>query len=121
MSELFNARKPKGLLGALSNLLGQGSNPKIAYASYDNYDYYDTPIRSKSDHYGSLSGHGGYCEEDTVSIALLVTTVAGILLMGYILLTKIQANGGRKKREEEIYGVSQLITSITEHFVTGMH
>ena len=53
------------------------------------------------DHYGSLSGHGGYCEEDQVSIGLLVVALAGIGLMFYTLLTKVQANGGRKKREAE--------------------
>ena len=51
--------------------------------------------------YGSLSSSGYGCYEDEVSIALLITAIAGIGLMWYILYTKIQANGGRRKRETE--------------------
>ena len=69
-------------------------------------------------HHGSHSGHGGhgYCQEDQVSIGLLVVSLAGIALMFYTLLTKIQANGGRKKRDDDMntYFPLQYIVSFFE-------
>ena len=70
------------------------------------------------DHYGSLSGHGGYCEEDQVSIGLLVVALAGIGLMFYTLLTKIQANGGRKKREADHTSTTDTFNSFWSLFET---
>ena len=88
-------------------LLGAMSRYTSNRADYGNYDYYDeTPVRRAGfghhggDHYGAHSGYG-YCEEDQVSIGLLVTALAGIALMWYTLYTKIQDNGGRKKRDAE--------------------
>ena len=67
------------------------------------------------DDYGATSGHGhGYCEEDQVSIGLLVVSLAGIALMFNPLLTKVQANGGRKKRGADTDDPFQYFWSIFE-------
>ena len=71
---------------------------------------------NRRDHYGAASGYGGYDCEDKVSLALLLTVAAGIGLMGYVLYTKVLANGGRKKRE----GIFPLIsTSLVSNILTG--
>ena len=70
-------------------------------AVYDDY-YYDDDYDRKGFHkdsYGALSGHGDYCYEDQISIGLLITSIAGIALMWYVLWTKIQASGGRRRRD----------------------
>ena len=45
-----------------------------------------------------VSGYGGGCYEEGVSIGLLLTTFLGIAIMGYTLYTKIKINGGKRKR-----------------------
>ena len=76
---------------------------------------------NRRDHYGAASGYGGYECKDKVSLALLLTVAAGIGLMGYVLYTKVQANGGRKKREDTISeGIFPLIsTSLVTNILTG--
>ena len=76
---------------------------------------------NRRDHYGAASGYGGYDCEDKVSLALLLTVAAGIGLMGYVLYTKVLANGGRKKREDTISeGIFPLIsTSLVTNILTG--
>ena len=109
-------RQARGFFQRMNDWLNKDSKQDLAIAmsrytnsraDYGNYDYYDeTPVRRAGfghhgggDHYGAHSGYG-YCEEDQVSIGLLVTALAGIALMWYTLYTKIQANGGRKKRDD---------------------
>lgn len=109
-------RQARGFFQRMNDWLNKDSKQDLASAmsrytnsraDYGNYDYYDeTPVRRAGfghhgggDHYGAHSGYG-YCEEDQVSIGLLVTALAGIALMWYTLYTKIQANGGRKKRDD---------------------
>ena len=82
------------------------NNTEVAYDDY--YDDYSgsgnrgSSINRQGGGYGHHGGHhGGYCEEDQVSIGLLVVSLAGIALMFYTLLTKIQANGGRRKRDTD--------------------
>lgn len=79
------------------------SRPAYSRMSYDDYYDDDYPLTNRKgyggyDHYGSPSGHGGYCYEDQISIGLLITALAGIALMWYTLYTKILASGGRRKR-----------------------
>ena len=45
-----------------------------------------------------ISGYGGGCYDEGVSIGLLLTNFLGISIMGYTLYTKIKANGGKRKR-----------------------
>lgn len=45
---------------------------------------------------GGVYSLGSYCQEDQVNIGILLITVAGIGIMFYTVLTKIQANGGRR-------------------------
>ena len=52
---------------------------------------------SRDAHYG-MSGYGGGCYEEGVSIGLLLTTAFGIAIMGYTLYTKIVANGGKRRK-----------------------
>ena len=114
---MASERQARGFLQRMSDWLNKDSksDPLVSAmsrytsnrADYGNYDYYDeTPVRRAGfghhggDHYGAHSGYG-YCEEDQVSIGLLVVALAGIALMWYTLYTKIQANGGRKRRSDE--------------------
>jgi len=92
-----------------ADLIGSMAGNRNTFAAYD--DYYDdysgsgnrgSSINRQGGGYGHHGGHhGGYCEEDQVSIGLLVVSLAGIALMFYTLLTKIQANGGRRKRDTD--------------------
>ena len=58
---------------------------------------------------------------DGVSIALLLTTFLGILLMGYTLYTKIVANGGRRKRSDEgnLKDLSELLLQLPVVILNG--
>ena len=87
-----NRLAQNGLLNQQQPLLNQ-QQPLIQnrqyFNDYGNYDY-GGPL------YYTLGAYGGaYCREDQVNIGVLATTIAGIGLMFYTLLTKIQANGGR--------------------------
>ena len=87
-----------------TELLGLSNSPYATRSRSSSYDYYydsDYPERKTFDHYGSPSGYGGYCEEDEVSLGLLVISLAGIAIMWYTLYTKIKANGGRRKRQTD--------------------
>ena len=107
----------------LKTKLMQSSNRK-KLALLNDYDYYDynyetLPIQrngivlnpsSFGGHsgFGSHSGYGhgqvhssygNYCLGDIVPLPLLLTVGAALPIMFYVLYTKIQANGGRKKRD----------------------
>ena len=89
-----------GKYGAGNNLYGGFSNTYGQYAGgygdYGDYSGYGgTPAQSKSS-YGSYSG--GYNDCPGIPIALLLVTLLGIGVMGFILYTKI-VGAGRKKRE----------------------
>ena len=111
-SETNENREARGFFQRMNDWINKDSGSDLVSAmsrpyskvDFGNYDYYDdTPIRRGGfggGHHGAgHSGYGGYCMEDQVSIGLLVTALAGIGIMWYTLYTKIQANGGRKKRE----------------------
>ena len=121
-------RQGRGFLQRMNDWFSKDSNkdpmsiamsrPYTSRADYGNYDYYDdSPVR-RGDHHGGFGhggGYGGYCMEDQVSIGLLVVSLAGIGLMWYTLYTKIQANGGRKKRETD----SSWFTMLGDNLVSG--
>ena len=81
------------LYGGYSNQYGQYAN---SYGTDYDYGYSGSPAQSKSS-YGSYSG--GYNDCPGIPIALLLVTLLGVGVMGFILFTKIQAAGGRKKRD----------------------
>ena len=99
-------------LGLTSLGNGQQLQNKV-FNDYGDYGavhvgYHDYGIGPGYGHYG----FGHYCQEDQVNIGLLVATVAGIGLMWYTLYTKIQANGGRKKRESDTSWYSSFVNNI---------
>ena len=81
------------LYGGYSNQYGQYSNTNQYSTDYD-YGYSGSPAQSKSS-YGSYSG--GYNDCPGIPIALLLVTLLGIGVMGFILFTKIQGAGRRKR------------------------
>ena len=123
--------------GLLKNKLIQSSNQK-KIALLNNYDYYDynydtLPIQRNGivlnpssfggghSGFGSHSGYGNghihsnygdYCLGDIVPLPLLLTVGAALPIMFYVLYTKIQANGGRKKRDSNagiIWNIFELL------------
>ena len=72
---------------------------RLNYVDYGNYDY-GGPLIYTVGAYG-----GSYCREDRVNIGVLVATVAGIGLMFYTLLTKIQKNGGRHLSPPSLFSI----------------
>ena len=66
------------------------------YSEYGGYDYNDKTAKNLGYTYGSYAGYGKQCPG--ISIALLLITLLGVALMGYILWSKIVA-AGRKKRD----------------------
>ena len=103
-NQLQNAKllKKQNIL-AQNGLLNQQQQPlvqnRLNYVDYGNYDY-GGPLIYTVGAYG-----GSYCREDQVNIGVLVATVAGIGLMFYTLLTKIQANGGRYLRPPSLVSI----------------
>ena len=79
-----------GMYGGFSNQQGQYD---YDYSSYSGYS--GSPAQSKSS-YGSYSG--GYNDCPGIPIALLLVTLLGIGVMGFILYTKI-VGAGRRKRD----------------------
>ena len=109
----FNPRLARiggnNLYGGYSNTYGSYTGAGAGAASYGDYGDYSsysgysgTPAQSKSS-YGSYSG--GYNDCPGIPIALLLVTLLGIGVMGFILFTKIQA-AGRRKRQAPDEGAS---------------
>ena len=68
--------------------------------------------------YGSYaSGHGDKCPG--ISIALLLISLLGIFLMGYILYLKIVAAGRKKRATTGIDGVRWFVQNIESIFFSG--
>ena len=90
--------------GAGGSLYGgySGTNTYNGYGDYGGVDYSSgysgSPAQSKSS-VGSYSG--GYNDCPGIPIALLLVTLLGIGVMGFILFTKIQG-AGRRKREARV-------------------
>merc|ERR1719232_261199 len=99
----MNYNNPRlGRFGS-NNLYGGYSNTYGQYAGYGDYDYGGSsysPAQSKSS-YGSYSG--GYNDCPGIPIALLLVTLLGIGVMGFILFTKIQAAGRRKRSALDVF------------------
>ena len=90
------------LNGGFSNYYGGGYSPGGGYSSggsggvgggYGDYGDYGSPAQAKQT-YGSYSG--GY-DCPGIPIALLLVTLLGIGVLGFILFTKIQGAGRRKR------------------------
>ena len=112
--QMFNPRLASRLGGGQNNLYGGYSNTYGSYTvagagSYGDYGDYSsysgqTPAQAKST-YGSYSG--GYNDCPGIPIALLLVTLLGIAVMGFILFQKING-AGRRKREAPGEGESPL-------------
>ena len=100
MSNWLNRGTTKGLSASMS------LRPSSSYDSYD----YDYPMGNRIDQFGSPNGHG-YCEEDQVSLGLLVVAIGGIGLMWYALHNKIVENKGRRRRATDV------AINILEYFI----
>ena len=82
-----------GMYGGYSGSSQQG--PQYDYTDYSGYSGYSgSPAQSKSS-YGSYSG--GYNDCPGIPIALLLVTLLGVGVMGFILYTKIVGAGRRKR------------------------
>ena len=64
---------------------------------------YEHPISYSHDSYGHGASYGSYGKMDCpgIPIALLLTTLLGIGLLGFILFTKIQGAGRRKRNAND--------------------
>lgn len=118
--QMFNPRLASRLGGGQNNLYGGYSNTYGSYTgagagSYGDYGDYSsysgqTPAQAKST-YGSYSG--GYNDCPGIPIALLLVTLLGIAVMGFILFQKING-AGRRKREAPGEGESPLALLLPE-------
>ena len=119
--QTFNNPRLANRLGGGNNLYGGYSNTYGSYTgagagSYGDYGDYSssysgqTPAQAKST-YGSYSG--GYNDCPGIPIALLLVTLLGIAVMGFILFQKINA-AGRRKREAPGEGESALALLLPE-------
>ena len=70
---------------------------------------YEQPISYSHDSYGHGASYGSYGKMDCpgIPIALLLTTLLGIGILGFILFTKITAAGRRKRNAKD--GPSSLL------------
>ena len=71
---------------------------------YDLDDYYDDPLLTASEQVGSYSGH--HKCDNGVSICLLVTTLAGIGVLYFILFQRITMAGRRRRRKRSSSGAA---------------
>ena len=117
--QAFNPRLARlggnNLYGGYSNSYGSYTGAGAGgYGDYGDYSSYSgqsqTPAQAKST-YGSYSG--GYNDCPGIPIALLLVTLLGIAVMGFILFQKINA-AGRRKREASGEGESALSLLLPE-------
>ena len=117
--QAFNPRLARlggnNLYGGYSNSYGSYTGAGAGgYGDYGDYSSYSgqsqTPAQAKST-YGSYSG--GYNDCPGIPIALLLVTLLGIAVMGFILFQKINA-AGRRKREAPGEGDSALSLLLPE-------
>ena len=117
--QAFNPRLARlggnNLYGGYSNSYGSYTGAGAgSYGDYGDYSSYSgqsqTPAQAKST-YGSYSG--GYNDCPGIPIALLLVTLLGIAVMGFILFQKING-AGRRKREAPGEGESVLALLLPE-------
>ena len=86
-------------VGGYAHSGGGGYDSGLSHLSGGYGGGYEHPISYSHDSYGHGASYGGYGKMDCpgIPIALLLTTLLGIGLLGFILFTKIQG-AGRKKR-----------------------
>ena len=100
LQQMRNNRLGRPGVGGLGGMYGgySGSNQQTQYdyTDYSGYSGYSgSPAQSNSS-YGSYSG--GYNDCPGIPIALLLVTLLGVGVMGFILYTKI-VGAGRRKRD----------------------
>ena len=95
-------REPRALLTGGGGLDAAGSYPlgrryksSLGSSSSSDFDLSD----SGSDLYGAMSGGGDHKCDDGVSLALLLTTFAGIAVAFFVLFTTITMAGRRRRRK----------------------
>ena len=77
---------------------------QLNFDQYQNNDYFsaiddgDDPLTAASDLLGSYDGH--HKCDNGISICLLVTTLAGIATLYFILFTRITMAGRRRKKRD---------------------
>ena len=76
---------------------GGGYETGYGHSLSSGYGGYDHPISYSHDSHGASYGSYGKMDCPGIPIALLLTTLLGIGVLGFILFTKIQG-AGRKKR-----------------------
>ena len=81
--------------GGYSHSGGYDSGHSFGYGGGGGYDH---PVSYSHDSHGGSYGGYGNMDCPGVPIALLLTTILGIGVLGFILFTKIQGAGGRRKR-----------------------
>jgi len=104
-----------------------------------NYDYYyDLPQTTNglqinrhqnlllSNHLNRLRQNfggylGGYCYEDVVSLPIVIGLFAGLIIMFWVLHSKIWSNGGRRKRSLFSFLEGDLSTHIHNFVYNGNH
>ena len=86
-------------VGTLSEVPGNNHKNNLMYQRQNNLlTRSSSAVAYNDDIDRDISGYGGGCYDEGVSIGLLLTTFLGIAIMGYTLYTKIKANGGKRKR-----------------------
>ena len=86
-------------VGTLSEVPGNYHKNNLMYQRQNNLlTRSSSAVAYNDDIDRDISGYGGGCYDEGVSIGLLLTTFLGIAIMGYTLYTKIKANGGKRKR-----------------------
>ena len=86
-------------VGTLSEVPGNYNKKNMMYQRQNNLlTRSSAAVAYNNDIDRDISGYGGGCYDEGVSIGLLLTTFLGIAIMGYTLYTKIKANGGKRKR-----------------------
>ena len=99
--------------GGYDHLGGGGYDGGLSHLSGGSggYGHYEHPISYSHDSYGHQHGasYGNYGKMDCpgIPIALLLTTLLGIGILGFILFTKITAAGRRKRNAND--GSSSLL------------
>ena len=90
-------------VGGYAHSGGGGYDSGLSHLSGGYGGGYEHPISYSHDSYGHGASYGGYGKMDCpgIPIALLLTTLLGIGILGFILFTKITAAGRRKRNAKD--------------------
>ena len=101
-----------------ATMLGSSSSP----LGFDSLFFSNKPNRKHEPQdsiVSSSSGYGYYCDNG-INIALLITTLAGIAVMFYVLYTKLTMQAGRRKKKEAEFSVEEHISMLFAGMISGM-